>query len=88
MLVTMSDMITMGAQFFVHEHAGRSSNVAGCAIVVMWMLIDYAGNYVVVRETGVQIFEEMPIYARIGMHLLFYGSWQVWVVYIARCVHF
>ncbi|KAG5639069.1 hypothetical protein H0H81_007013 [Sphagnurus paluster] len=33
----------------------------------------HAGNFVVVRDTGEQIFEYMPIYARVGMHLLFYG---------------
>lgn len=35
------------------------------------------GNYVIVRSTGEKIFETMPIYARIGMHLLFYGPLQV-----------
>ncbi|KAJ3801733.1 phosphatidylserine decarboxylase-domain-containing protein [Lentinula aff. detonsa] len=34
----------------------------------------HIGNFVVVRESGEKIFESMPIYARIGMHLLFYGS--------------
>jgi hypothetical protein len=29
------------------------------------------GQYVIVRATGEQIFEEMPLYVRIGMHLLF-----------------
>ncbi|KAG5639092.1 hypothetical protein H0H81_007036 [Sphagnurus paluster] len=33
----------------------------------------HAGNFVVVRDTGEQIFEYMPIYARVGMHLVFYG---------------
>jgi phosphatidylserine decarboxylase len=37
----------------------------------------HVGNYVVVRDTGEKIFESMPIYARIGMHLLFYGKEQV-----------
>ncbi|KAG8806155.1 hypothetical protein FRC17_005150 [Serendipita sp. 399] len=35
------------------------------------------GNYVIVRATGIKDFEEMPIYARIGMHLLFYGPAQL-----------
>ncbi|KAJ3995608.1 phosphatidylserine decarboxylase-domain-containing protein [Lentinula boryana] len=34
----------------------------------------HIGNFVVVRGSGEKIFESMPIYARIGMHLLFYGS--------------
>ncbi|KAF8512042.1 phosphatidylserine decarboxylase-domain-containing protein [Gautieria morchelliformis] len=34
----------------------------------------HVGNFVVIRATGEQIFESMPIYARIGMHLLFYGK--------------
>ncbi|KIK50764.1 hypothetical protein GYMLUDRAFT_182269 [Collybiopsis luxurians FD-317 M1] len=36
----------------------------------------HIGNFVVIRETGERIFESMPIYARIGMHLLFYGNVQ------------
>ncbi|CAG8627128.1 7911_t:CDS:10 [Ambispora leptoticha] len=32
---------------------------------------EHFGNFVIVRETGEKIWEEMPIYARIGMHLLF-----------------
>ncbi|KAF5353075.1 hypothetical protein D9758_008750 [Tetrapyrgos nigripes] len=37
----------------------------------------HIGNFVVVRETGERIFETMPIYARIGMHLLFYGDLEI-----------
>lgn len=40
-------------------------------------LIGLTGNYVVMRSTGEKTFETMPLYARIGMHLLFYGSLQV-----------
>ncbi|CDZ96646.1 Phosphatidylserine decarboxylase [Phaffia rhodozyma] len=32
---------------------------------------EHMGNFVIVRSTGERIFEEMPIYVRIGMHLLF-----------------
>ena len=35
------------------------------------------GNYVFIRGTGEKMFESMPIYARIGMHLLFYGKEQI-----------
>jgi hypothetical protein len=35
------------------------------------------GNFVIIRATGIKDFEEMPIYARVGMHLLFYGPVQV-----------
>jgi phosphatidylserine decarboxylase len=35
------------------------------------------GNYVAMRGTDEKFFESMPIYARIGMHLLFYGHEQV-----------
>ncbi|KAI5119285.1 hypothetical protein M0805_008064 [Coniferiporia weirii] len=38
---------------------------------------EHLGNYVLVRSTGQKVFEAMPIYARIGMHLLFYGSVQI-----------
>jgi len=37
----------------------------------------HVGNFVIVRGTNEKIFESMPIYARIGMHLLFYGKEQV-----------
>uniref|UniRef100_A0A0W0EZ36 phosphatidylserine decarboxylase n=1 Tax=Moniliophthora roreri TaxID=221103 RepID=A0A0W0EZ36_MONRR len=37
----------------------------------------HIGNFVVVRDTGKLMFESMPIYARIGMHLLFYGDLQI-----------
>ncbi|KAK0189157.1 hypothetical protein F5146DRAFT_1205431 [Armillaria mellea] len=37
----------------------------------------HIGNYVVIRATGERVFESMPIYARIGMHLLFYGKGQI-----------
>lgn len=33
----------------------------------------------VIRSTGEKTFETMPLYARIGMHLLFYGSLQVYL---------
>lgn len=32
------------------------------------------GNYVAIRGTDKTIFEAMPTYVRVGMHLLFYGS--------------
>jgi phosphatidylserine decarboxylase len=34
----------------------------------------HMGNYVIDRQTGEKHFEEMSIYVRIGMHLLYYGS--------------
>lgn len=37
----------------------------------------HVGNYVAIRGTNQRIFESMPIYARLGMHLLFYGKEQV-----------
>ncbi|KAG9309536.1 phosphatidylserine decarboxylase-domain-containing protein [Chiua virens] len=37
----------------------------------------HVGNYVVDRKTGEKFFESMPIYARLGMHLLFCGKEQV-----------
>ncbi|KAK8846641.1 phosphatidylserine decarboxylase [Kwoniella newhampshirensis] len=33
--------------------------------------MDHMGNYVIDRQTGKKIFETMPIYVRVGMHLLF-----------------
>ena len=37
----------------------------------------HIGNFVAVRGTNQRIFESMPIYARLGMHLLFHGHEQV-----------
>ncbi|KAF7308811.1 hypothetical protein MKEN_01080700 [Mycena kentingensis (nom. inval.)] len=36
----------------------------------------HIGNFVAIRGTKEQVFEAMPLYARIGMHLLFHGSPQ------------
>ena len=40
----------------------------------------HVGNYVMIRGTNQRFFESMPIYARLGMHLLFYGKEQVKVL--------
>ncbi|KAI6042059.1 phosphatidylserine decarboxylase-domain-containing protein [Pisolithus marmoratus] len=37
----------------------------------------HIGNFVAIRGTNQRIFESMPIYARLGMHMLFYGKEQV-----------
>lgn len=37
----------------------------------------HIGNFVAIRGTDQRFFESMPIYARLGMHLLFYGKEQV-----------
>lgn len=37
----------------------------------------HIGNFVIIRATGIKDFEDMPIYARVGMHLLFYGPVQI-----------
>ena len=31
-------------------------------------MVDYIGNYVIVRKTGMKQWESMPIYARLGLH--------------------
>ena len=36
----------------------------------------HLGNYVIDRQTGQKSFEEMSVYVRLGMHLLYYGSEQ------------
>lgn len=41
----------------------------------------HVGNYVVMRGTGEKFFESMPIYPRLGMHLLFYGGTQIKVLH-------
>ncbi|KAJ4470099.1 phosphatidylserine decarboxylase-domain-containing protein [Lentinula aciculospora] len=47
----------------------------------------HIGNFVVVRESGERIFESMPIYARIGMHLLFYGSAREAILHYGSVEH-
>ncbi|KAF7308526.1 hypothetical protein HMN09_00701700 [Mycena chlorophos] len=44
----------------------------------------HVGNFVVIRGTKQQIFEAMPLYARIGMHLLFYGSAEKRLLHIKK----
>ncbi|EIN08718.1 hypothetical protein PUNSTDRAFT_102181 [Punctularia strigosozonata HHB-11173 SS5] len=41
----------------------------------------HVGNFVVMRGTGEKFFESMPLYPRLGMHLLYYGSAQVKVLH-------
>ncbi|KAL5498145.1 hypothetical protein ACEPAH_2275 [Sanghuangporus vaninii] len=38
---------------------------------------EHLGNFVLVRSTRQKIFEIMPLYARIGMHLLFHGPIEI-----------
>ncbi|KAF9088523.1 hypothetical protein BGX23_007287 [Mortierella sp. AD031] len=46
------------------------------------------GNYVITsRETGARVWEDMPIYARIGMHLLFAGMFDRHVAKAHRIQH-
>ncbi|KAF9123578.1 hypothetical protein BGX30_001397 [Mortierella sp. GBA39] len=46
------------------------------------------GNYVITdRETGTKVWEDMPIYARIGMHLLFAGMFDRKVAKAHRIQH-
>ncbi|TCD65978.1 hypothetical protein EIP91_001970 [Steccherinum ochraceum] len=41
----------------------------------------HVGNFVVDRQSGEKFFESMPLYPRLGMHLLFYGGTQVKVLH-------
>ncbi|KAJ7224252.1 phosphatidylserine decarboxylase-domain-containing protein, partial [Mycena pura] len=47
----------------------------------------HIGNFVALRGSKDQIFEAMPIYARIGMHLLFYGSEQMRLLHSQNVEH-
>jgi len=38
---------------------------------------EHVGNFVQIRGTDEKIWEKMPLYARLGMHLLFYGNEQI-----------
>ncbi|KAH8648663.1 phosphatidylserine decarboxylase-domain-containing protein [Xylariales sp. PMI_506] len=44
----------------------------------------HLGNYVIDRQTGEKHFEDMSIYVRLGMHLLYYGSEQEEVLHWKR----
>ncbi|KZP30542.1 hypothetical protein FIBSPDRAFT_945896 [Athelia psychrophila] len=44
----------------------------------------HIGNYVAVRGSNEKFFESMPIYARIGMHMLFYGKEQTTILESAK----
>lgn len=45
------------------------------------------GNYVAVRGGNERFFEEMPLYVRVGMHLLFYGSRKASLLRYASVEH-
>ncbi|KAF9077969.1 phosphatidylserine decarboxylase-domain-containing protein [Rhodocollybia butyracea] len=47
----------------------------------------HIGNFVAIRDTQEKIFESMPIYARIGMHLLFYGTAQETILHYKSVEH-
>jgi len=62
-----------------HEHSWLAKLIPGAEKLTVKF---HAGNFVAVRDKtkppGTEkIFESMPIYVRIGMHLLFYGKEQV-----------
>ncbi|EXJ60359.1 hypothetical protein A1O7_04511 [Cladophialophora yegresii CBS 114405] len=44
----------------------------------------HMGNYVIDRVTGEKTFEQMSIYVRLGMHLLYYGSRQAQLLHVKR----
>lgn len=44
----------------------------------------HMGNYVVDRYTGEKTFEEMSIYVRLGMHLLYYGTAEEYALHWAK----
>ncbi|KAH9941437.1 phosphatidylserine decarboxylase-domain-containing protein [Amylocystis lapponica] len=47
----------------------------------------HVGNYVFDRDTGKEFFESMPIYPRLGMHLLYYGGAQIKVLHDKKIEH-
>jgi len=44
----------------------------------------HMGNYVIDRRTGKKDFEAMSIYVRVGMHLLYYGRAQEYVLHAQK----
>ncbi|TFK39971.1 phosphatidylserine decarboxylase-domain-containing protein [Crucibulum laeve] len=65
----------------IHAHMHFLSKVPGIHALVPGiekLAAEYhVGNFVIVRGSEEPFFESMPLYARIGMHLLFYGREQV-----------
>ena len=67
-----------------HIHAGAAENKSHSWIkryIPDGVLNDYEaryhlGNYVIDRYTGEKTFEQMSMYVRLGMHLLYYGTIQ------------
>ncbi|TDL21984.1 hypothetical protein BD410DRAFT_789065 [Rickenella mellea] len=62
-----------------HEHHWLQKLVPGIEKIVVKT---HTGNFIAVRDKSKppgseKIFESMPIYARLGMHLLFYGKGEV-----------
>ena len=53
------------------RHPARSLTTPLRSLRSQLFVQEQLGQYVIVRATGEQIFEEMPLYVRIGMHLLF-----------------
>ncbi|OAX43191.1 hypothetical protein K503DRAFT_847325 [Rhizopogon vinicolor AM-OR11-026] len=73
--------VTQGIHGHVHHFASVSGNHSWLNKFVPQLEAlaakYHVGNYVIIRGTNQRIFESMPIYARLGMHLLFYGREQV-----------
>jgi phosphatidylserine decarboxylase len=69
-------------QSHIHRPAGHPNSHSWLASILPKSQIEkieeyfHMGNYVIDRETGEKTFEEMSVYVRIGMHLLYYGSQQ------------
>ncbi|KAG6335317.1 hypothetical protein ID866_3780 [Astraeus odoratus] len=90
---TNKDLIAEGLRQLVEhtipsgDHADITKGIHGFAHrPIPWLyklipdleeLANHIGNFVAIRGTNQRFFESMPIYVRLGMHLLFYGHVQV-----------
>jgi phosphatidylserine decarboxylase len=94
---TALDSLTSAAQDhpippLEHIHAGAAENKSHSwlkkyipdAVLNEYENYYHMGNYVFDRETGEKSFEQMSIYVRLGMHLLYYGSRQAQFLHVKR----
>ncbi len=75
-----------------HIHAGANEHkshswIKNCipdAVLNEYENRYHMGNYVIDRTTGEKTFEQMSIYVRLGMHLLYYGTRQAQFLHVKR----
>lgn len=76
----------------IHKSAAASSTNAWLARLLPPSVTEeletrfHMGNYVIDRYTGEKSFEEMSIYVRLGMHLLYYGTAEEYALHWSKTI--